>query len=107
MKGNYCIWQRMLQVCTDEGTLLAGVRDAGGTLGFFITSWEGFSHWSLWLCQGGLRASYCSAVSPQQHLAPTIGRDPGFAGGLVVPPVRCQMSLYKEHKHSSNGILLI
>lgn len=42
-------------------------------------------------------------------LDPTIGRGQGFAGGPVVPPVRCQISLYKEykHKHSYNGTLLI
>lgn len=67
-KGNYNIWQRMLQVCSDGGFMLAGVGDAGGTLGFFITSWEGFSDRSLWLCQGGLRALRCLAANSQQHL---------------------------------------
>lgn len=66
-KGNYYMWQRMLQVCSDGGALLAGVGDAGGALGIFITSWEGFSDQSLWLCQGGLRALYCWAANSQQH----------------------------------------
>lgn len=64
----------------DGGTLLAGTGDAGGTLGFAVTSREGFSDRSLRSCQSSLRPWCCSAVSPQGRFSPRIGRELGFAG---------------------------
>lgn len=101
-----------------EGGVKDGAEDAGGTLEFAVTSQEGFSNWSLQSCQGGSKASCCSAVGPQQQLSPAMGGELGSGGGdlchlvlqqpLGIPaPVGYRISLYKECWTSFNDALLV
>lgn len=70
MKGNYCIWQRMLQVCTDGGALLAGVRDAGGTPGVFHHLLEGIFSLDLVVVPGRLESLVLLSCQSSAALGP-------------------------------------